>query len=103
MATTAQTGGSSDGGFFSDITDSFKVGFQKIGSDVLPVWAASQIKGQETNKYNQDTIDQSKQARTLGTGTVNQTTGLIKQFPVATMLLVAAGIGVTVLIVKARG
>ena len=100
MSDTAQSGGSD--GFFSDITDSFKSGIKTIGSEVLPIWAKSQLIGQTESQLNRDTVDQSRQAPSLNEGVTQQTSSIIKNFPVATILLVAAGVGLTIFIVKAN-
>lgn len=62
MGTIAKTGGAS--GFFSSLVDSVGTGLNKVGSDVLPIWAANQLGVQSRNQLNQDTINQKLQAPT---------------------------------------
>jgi hypothetical protein len=51
--------GAADNGFISNILGSFQTGLQKIGSDILPNWAASQLGVQQTPILDNPTLNQS--------------------------------------------
>lgn len=58
-STTAATGGSN--GFISDIFGpGFQAGWDRIGSDLLPIWAADQLRVQSQDQLAQPTFDASK-------------------------------------------
>ena len=57
MTTEATTTG--DNSFISRIQSGFSSGVAKIGSDVLPNWAAKQISGESSDQLAQPTFDSS--------------------------------------------
>lgn len=52
--TTSDAGGGD--GFFSSIASSVGEGISRIGSDILPVWAANQLGVQQNDQLSQNTF-----------------------------------------------
>ena len=100
-STTASRNGSGGNGFWSNVSSGLGEGLGKIGGQILPIWAAKELKIQSSDQLNQSTFDQNAlppgarlddQRRTTGESPNQKADDTLLGFDKTAVMIIAGGL-----------